>query len=49
MRIMYYLLREESLFVLDPIPKEGCLKMAKNIAKCEGKINFYLLVFTTQI
>lgn len=33
MRIMCYLLIEESLFVLDSIPK-GCLKIAVGIAKC---------------
>lgn len=34
MRIVYYLLREKSLFVLDSIPKETGLKIAKDIAKC---------------
>lgn len=46
-RIMSYLLREESLFVLDSIPK-GCLKIAINIAKML-KAKLILIHFKTQI
>lgn len=34
MRIIYYLFREESLFVLDLIFKERFLKVVKDIVKC---------------
>lgn len=45
---MYYLfLKEESLFVLDSIPKVECLKISKDVAKdkMKAKLNLIQLNF----
>lgn len=46
MRIIHYVfLGEKSLFVVDSISKEGCLKISIDIARCKMKASLILIYF----